>query len=176
MNQELLSYAQAAKQGGADAATTRSNLLGAGWPAAEVDTALASVFGQPATPAADSTAAPATQPAEVIQSTVGGELPPEIRGWNWGAFLLTFIWGLGNRVWISLLVFVPVLNIFWFIVLGLKGNEWAWKAKPWPSVADFKAAQKKWAIAGLVVFGLSILAGAAVGFMMMRTLSGLATQ
>ena len=35
-------------------------------------------------------------------------IPSEIEGWCWGAFLLTWIWGIGNRVWISLIVFIPI--------------------------------------------------------------------
>jgi len=30
-------------------------------------------------------------------------LPPEIKGWNWGAFWLTWIWGIRNRTWIAFL-------------------------------------------------------------------------
>src|SRR3989344_2281963 len=50
------------------------------------------------------------------------EVPPEIRGWSWGAAGLTWIWGISHRVWLSLLMFVPVVNMVWWIVLGLKGN------------------------------------------------------
>lgn len=40
------------------------------------------------------------------------ELPPELRKFNWGAFLLTWIWGIGHRVWISLVI--PLIFIlFW---------------------------------------------------------------
>jgi len=47
-------------------------------------------------------------------------VPPEIKGWNWGAFLLNWIWGIGNSTYIALLMFVPLVNIFMFLFLVLK--------------------------------------------------------
>jgi hypothetical protein len=52
-------------------------------------------------------------------------------------------------------------------VLGAKGNEWAWEKRRWDSVESFHSTQRKWAIAGLILYGvvilLSILAAAAGG-------------
>ncbi len=79
-------------------------------------------------------------------------VPEGVKGWSWGAFLLTWIWGIGNGVWISFLVLVPCLGVIWPFVLGFKGNEWAWQKRNWESVEEFKRVQKKWAIAGLIVF------------------------
>ena len=50
-------------------------------------------------------------------------LPPELKGWNWGAFLLNWIWGIGNSTYIAFLMFVPLVNIVMLFVLGAKGNE-----------------------------------------------------
>ena len=80
------------------------------------------------------------------------DVPAEIRKWNWGAFFLNWIWGLGNSTYISLLMFVPFVNIAMPFVLGAKGSEWAWKHRHWESVAQFKKVQRQWAIAGLLVF------------------------
>ncbi|MBI2463831.1 hypothetical protein HYV57_02655 [Candidatus Peregrinibacteria bacterium] len=80
------------------------------------------------------------------------EIPLEIKGWNWGAAGLTLIWGLYHNVWISLLSLLPVVNIVIIIVLGLKGNEWAWQAQKWQSVEQFKTAQKKWKPWGIAFF------------------------
>jgi len=99
--------------------------------------------------------------------SVGGSLsstpntkpvPPEIQGWSWGAAGLTWIWGIKFEVWIAFLSFVPFINGIWWIVLGIKGNEWAWKAKPWNSVEEFKQATKPWNKWGMIVFILSIIA------------------
>ncbi len=76
-------------------------------------------------------------------------IPPEIQGWNWGAFWLSWIWGIGNNVMIALLAFIVP---FWNIYLGLKGNELAWRNKQWESVEHFKQVQKKWAVWGLGLF------------------------
>jgi len=78
-------------------------------------------------------------------------VPPEIKGWNWGAFLLNWIWGIGNSTYIALLMFVPLVNIVMFFVLGAKGNEWAWKNRTWRDIEHFKQTQKKWRNAGLIL-------------------------
>lgn len=87
------------------------------------------------------------------------DIPLEVRGWNWGAFFLSWIWGLCNGVYISLLCFIPFLSPIMIFVLGLKGSEWAWRNKRWASVHEFRRVQKKWAIAGFVLVLLGILAG-----------------
>ncbi|MBT1449778.1 hypothetical protein KJ365_02715 [Glaciecola sp. XM2] len=78
-------------------------------------------------------------------------VPPEIKGWNWGAFFLNWIWGIGNSTYIALLVFVPLVNIVMLVLLGLKGNEWAWKNRAWRDVEHFKATQKKWRNASAIL-------------------------
>ncbi len=79
------------------------------------------------------------------------KLPPELKGWNWGAFLLNWIWGIGNSTFIALLMFVPLVNIVMVFVLGAKGNEWAWKNRTWRDVEHFKNVQRKWAYSGLIL-------------------------
>jgi hypothetical protein len=79
------------------------------------------------------------------------------KGWNWGAFFLTWIWGIFNKTWIAFLVFAPFANLVMPFVLGAKGNEWAWNHAKWEGVDHFQRVQKRWAIAGLVVFCLGIL-------------------
>jgi hypothetical protein len=85
-----------------------------------------------------------------------GQIPPEIRGWNWGAFFLNWIWGIGNSVWIALLALIPWVGFVMAFVLGAKGSEWAWAAKKWDSVEHFKRTQRTWAIAGLIIFLLGV--------------------
>lgn len=81
------------------------------------------------------------------------QVPPEIRGWNWGAFFLGWIWGIGNSVWIALIGLIPVfpVGLVMAIVLGAKGSEWAWAARKWDSVEHFKRTQRTWAIVGLIL-------------------------
>lgn len=90
---------------------------------------------------------------------ISAEIPAEIRGWNWGAFLLHWIWGIGNNTFIAFLVFVPFVNIVMPFVLGAKGNEWAWRNKKWASVEEFKRIQRlwtRWALGLILVFILMI--------------------
>ena len=91
-------------------------------------------------------------------------VPREVGGWGWGAFLLNWIWGLFNQVYIALLMFVPVVNIVMMFVLGAKGREWAWRNKRWDSVEQFRRVQRGWAIAGVVVWALFIAFFAAMYF------------
>ena len=87
-------------------------------------------------------------------------VPPEIKGWNWGGFLLTWIWGIGNNVWIALFALLGMIPwVGWIvrltmrIILGIKGNEWAWQNKKWDSIEHFKRTQRTWTWwgAGLIV-------------------------
>lgn len=96
-----------------------------------------------------------------MENTSGGGagtvVPAEINRWNWGAFLLTWIWGIGNGTLIALLMFVPLVNIPMWFVLGAKGSAWAWQNKRWNSVEEFRRTQRKWALLGVIVpvaFGL----------------------
>lgn len=78
-------------------------------------------------------------------------IPPEIKGWNWGAFFLNWIWGIGNSTYIALLMFIPVVNLVMPFVLGAKGNKWAWQNRVWRDIDHFKQTQRKWAITGLLL-------------------------
>ncbi len=84
-------------------------------------------------------------------------VPEEVKGWSWGAFLLTWIWGIFNGVWVSLLMFVPFVNLVMWFVLAAKGREWAWRNKKWDSVEHFKETQKTWAIVGVVIASIGII-------------------
>ena len=92
------------------------------------------------------------------------EIPPELDRWSWGAFLLHWIWGIGNGVFIALLVFVPILGIVIMpFVLGARGNAWAWRSRRWTSVEHFRRVQRLWTIWGVVVWlGLVALIAAIV--------------
>jgi serine/threonine protein kinase len=45
-------------------------------------------------------------------------IPHEIRGWNWGAFLVPSLWCIGNQVWIGLLCWLP--SLFWGTFFALR--------------------------------------------------------
>jgi hypothetical protein len=78
-------------------------------------------------------------------------IPPNLDRWNWGAFLLNWIWGLGNSTYIALLMFIPLVNIVMIFVLGAKGNHWAWKNRLWADEDHFKRTQRNWSRAGFII-------------------------
>lgn len=88
---------------------------------------------------------------KIKDGRVDDYVPSEIRGWNWGAFGLNWIWGLGNGTYIALLALIPIVNLVMIFVLGAKGNEWAWKNKHWASVEHFKNTQRRWRNAWLIL-------------------------
>jgi hypothetical protein len=123
-----------------------------------------------AAPASGSTNIYIQQAAPATQSE-----SDQLRGWNWGAFMFSWIWGIFNRVWLSFLVFIPGLGTIWAFVLGAKGNEWAWKAKHWESMDAFKRHQKAWKPWAIVLFILGLLSavGYAVFFIILIATVGL---
>lgn len=103
-----------------------------------------------------------------MDNTSGGghaaTVPAEIDRWNWGAFLLNWIWGIGNNTWIALLTLLPFANFVMPFVLGAKGSAWAWRNKRWESIEHFRRVQRLWAIWGAVVWLLLIAAFVAIFF------------
>ena len=92
------------------------------------------------------------------------DIPPELDRWNWGAFLLNWIWGVGNNTYIALLMFVPLVGFVMPFVLGAKGSRWAWRNGRWDNVEHFKRVQRLWAIWGTVILiGLLLLFGGLFG-------------
>jgi len=78
------------------------------------------------------------------------EVPEEIKGWSWGAFLFTWIWGIGNNTYRAFWVLFPFFGIIMMIFLGFKGREWAWKHKKWISIDHFNRVQKQWSLAAAI--------------------------
>ena len=81
------------------------------------------------------------------------QLSAEFERWNWGAFGLTWIWGIANRTPAAWFVLVPFVG--WIgmpFLLGLKGNEWAWRNGSWPDLETFRRVQRSWARVALVAW------------------------
>ena len=99
-------------------------------------------------------------------STVPDAIPEGVKGWSWGAFLLNWIWAIGNRTWIGLLALIPYLGFFFALWLGFKGREMAWKNGKWESLEHFNRVQKAWSrwAVGLTLgaFVLGIVAAVAI--------------
>jgi hypothetical protein len=88
-------------------------------------------------------------------------VPEGVKGWSWGGFFLTLIWGVQNRVNISLLAVIPISNVVMPFVLGAKGREWAWKKAHWESIEEFQQVQHEWSIVALIVLSLVFFLGIA---------------
>lgn len=78
------------------------------------------------------------------------DVPKEFKKWNWGAFWLTWIWGISNGIYIALLALIPILNFIMPFYLGKKGGELVWNKNSWMGIEEVKLIQKKWAIAGWI--------------------------
>lgn len=97
--------------------------------------------------------------AQVVEEKA---IPEGIKGWSWGAFLLNWIWAIGNNTWIGLIALIPYVNIVMAVVLGIKGREWAWKNKKWDSVEHFNRVQKKWSFWGVILVAIGAVLGIAL--------------
>lgn len=87
-------------------------------------------------------------------------LPPQLAGSNWGAGILTVVWGVAMQVkggqlllWFILLM-LPVIGLIFPLYLLLKGNEIAWKNRRWASYEEFRTVQKKWTLIGFALAGV----------------------
>jgi hypothetical protein len=98
-------------------------------------------------------------------------LPPGVARWNWGAFLLNWIWGIGNHTFVALLALVPFVGFIMLFVLGARGSEWAWRNKRWESVEHFKRVQRRWAIAGVIAWLAMLGVIAATFFLVISALT-----
>ncbi len=118
------------------------------------DAAYCSVCGKAAGTAPvnlDKPSAPAPQ--------ADGGIPDGVKGWSWGAFLLNWIWAIGNRSWIGLLAMVPYVGWIMAFWLGFKGREMAWKNKQWDSLERFNRVQRKWSQWGIGITIAAIVLG-----------------
>ena len=95
-----------------------------------------------------------------------------MKKFNWGAFLLTWIWLFRYKKYLLAVIFIilmiaaamPVIGLivvgFNFglaILAGIKGNEWALNARNYKDTEEFNYIQKKWTKAGTIVWMLIIL-------------------
>lgn len=131
VTQELVLFIKTQLANGVSADSIKQSLLSNNWQQNDIDQAFFSLQQ------------PDTQPNT---SGMGDKstVPSEIKGFSWAAFLWNWIWAIGNNTWIGLLVFVPFVGQIMIFILGIYGNEWAWKNKHWDSIEAFKKTQKKW--------------------------------
>ncbi|MFV0413625.1 MAG: ribonuclease G [Oscillospiraceae bacterium] len=93
------------------------------------------------------------------------DVPEEIKKWNWGAFMFSAFWGIGNHATLTLLCFIPVFQWVWWFVCGAKGNEWAWKSGKFKDAETFMAIQESWNKAGKAAFVAALATLIAAGIL-----------
>lgn len=92
--------------------------------------------------------------------------PSIVDKWNWGAFCLSWIWGLFNGLYWPLIIvvfnFIPYIGVFLSICicfyLGKRGNMLAWMIaeRKGLTVKHYIDIQKKWNIVGILFFPLLV--------------------
>ncbi len=94
---------------------------------------------------------------------------PFLQKWNWGAFLLSWIWAFGHglALWgvIGLVAgFIPGIGglaaLGVAIYLGLKGNNLAWETGRYTSIEVLKDTERRWTKWAIILFfvGLAVFA------------------
>lgn len=120
------------------------------------------------TPQSPAPASPQVQQPEAPTPKVE---PRNLNSFNWGAFLLNWIWGCGNGIYWPLIVLIPyvgwVAGIVIPFVLGFSGNRMAWEKYNGSALA-FEAKQASWTkgawIYVICVFSLSFIIGMLMAF------------
>lgn len=87
-----------------------------------------------------------------------GTEPALVDHWSWGAFMNAFNWGIGNRVYLTLWILVPIFNLVWVFIVGAKAHRWAWEKNSYQNEAEYNAIMATWDRAGFVQFILFLAA------------------
>ncbi|MEO6908160.1 MAG: ribonuclease G [Abditibacteriaceae bacterium] len=93
----------------------------------------------------------------VISPALPAELPDDLRGFNWGAFFLQWIWGIRHKVKWAWWALIPGVNIVIAFKLGFQGQELAWKNCEWKNEVEFDNTQLEWTRWGIGVWIIAFL-------------------
>ncbi|MDR0922483.1 MAG: ribonuclease G [Lactobacillales bacterium] len=85
------------------------------------------------------------------------EQPVILPKWNWAAFSLTWMWGIGNGVSNMIIAVIPGASLVMRFVGALKGYEWLWATGKYQTVEEMKEDQKIWNVVGIVMFAINML-------------------
>lgn len=108
---------------------------------------------------------------------MSSQVERELNQWNWGAFFFGWIWGVFNKVYISLVQLVVTIlgngltllgygviaPLFYAISLGIgiwlgvKGSRMAWDNDAFRNLEHFRTSRHNWNVAALIVFCISVL-------------------
>lgn len=93
-------------------------------------------------------------------------------GWNWGAFLMGWIWLVAMKPLygvIGLVAGMFGLGLFVNIYLGIKGNQLAWAHRPFKDREEFNQVMRAWTVWGVIILVGSIVL-AILGFILLFVL------
>ncbi len=91
---------------------------------------------------------------------------PFLQKWNWGAFLLSWIWAFGHglAMWGVLALvagFIPgiggLVALGIAIYLGLKGSQLAWETGRYASIDVLKETEQKWTKWAVIIFCVGLV-------------------
>jgi|GEM_PF-3263452 len=86
-----------------------------------------------------------------IETPITNLSEPKVKGWNWGPFILTFFWTIFHGFWgMAILSIIPGIGFLIGIILGFKGNEWAWKIDKHKNYHIFIEQQRRWNKVGII--------------------------
>lgn len=93
------------------------------------------------------------------------EIDKELSKWNWGAFFCTWIWAAYHKIYWPLVIIIigciPYLGqvalLTLSVYLGITGSTKAWNSGRYANFDSFKTAQKRWAIAGILLFVIGLV-------------------
>ena len=118
---------------------------------------------------------PIQEPRRATMSSA--QLDAELSKWNWGAFFFGWLWGVFNKVYITLIQLVVNLISFGLSLIGLgviapifsaiglglsiwfgvKGSRMAWENGAYRNIDDFRTSRHNWNVAAAIVFAVNIL-------------------
>lgn len=81
-----------------------------------------------------------------------------VKGWNWGACILTWIWlyfhemHLWGTIVLIMTILIPCVGIIPSIWLGAYGNELAWRYKRFTDFEAYLKSVRLWNQIGIIIF------------------------
>lgn len=118
-----------------------------------------------------------SQREERKATTSSIQIDREVDKWNWGAFFFGWLWGVFNKVYVSLIQLVTNILAFGLALIGLgiiapffslaslgiaiwlgvKGSRMAWDNGAYRNLEHFRSIRHGWNIAAAITFGICIV-------------------
>lgn len=146
---EILEYIKQQKAAGCAEEDIKKAMIGQGWDPKDINDA----FGPTRSPFIPTPTMQTYQ--RVVEKSSGSTLAlheTTVRGWSWGAFGLSWVWGIRFGVLSAFLTWIPLVGLVWIFFLGAKGNQWAQEKNPEIPPAKLAKDLREWNKWGLILF------------------------